>query len=336
MRRWRSPGAIAAILRGRAEAASGALARLFGSSRASYAGLAGAAHRHAAGRAWLMRRGPRGRPPRPVRRSAPHRADGDCRTRRRRCAARAWRPAASRRRFSPLAATGGLSRTARAWLAAKGSHRRERRWRICSPAAIRCPRQALPHTLPHARRGGAVRPCHAGAARADAQAPSATHRRELPARRAGYTQKAAVGGHRLYLRTGEYDDGILGRGVHRAAQGRRGVPRTDGQFRDRREPRAAARRAAGGICRGVHLHALRPRRRRGRRSRGGARHVAARLHIPPPGRELSGAARHTRGGGRRRPIRSATAAATMRPCCRSTCQPKSPRARRRGFRVVST
>jgi ribonucleoside-diphosphate reductase alpha chain len=38
----------------------------------------------------------------------------------------------------------------------------------------------------------------------------AARRRELPARRAGYTQKAAVGGHRLFLRTGEYDDGSLG------------------------------------------------------------------------------------------------------------------------------
>ena len=36
------------------------------------------------------------------------------------------------------------------------------------------------------------------------------HRRELPARRRGYTQKAAVGGHRIYVRTGEYADGTLG------------------------------------------------------------------------------------------------------------------------------
>ena len=42
------------------------------------------------------------------------------------------------------------------------------------------------------------------------QPAHAARRRELPARRAGYTQKAAVGGHRLYLRTGEYDDGTLG------------------------------------------------------------------------------------------------------------------------------
>lgn len=32
----------------------------------------------------------------------------------------------------------------------------------------------------------------------------------LPNRRRGYTQKARVGGHKVYLRTGEYDDGSLG------------------------------------------------------------------------------------------------------------------------------
>ncbi|WP_447980444.1 LAGLIDADG family homing endonuclease [Candidatus Nitrospira bockiana] len=35
-------------------------------------------------------------------------------------------------------------------------------------------------------------------------------RRPLPTRRAGYTQKAIVGGHKIYLRTGEYTDGTLG------------------------------------------------------------------------------------------------------------------------------
>ena len=33
---------------------------------------------------------------------------------------------------------------------------------------------------------------------------------KLPQRRKGYTQKAIVGGHKLYLRTGEYEDGRLG------------------------------------------------------------------------------------------------------------------------------
>jgi ribonucleoside-diphosphate reductase alpha chain len=36
------------------------------------------------------------------------------------------------------------------------------------------------------------------------------HRRRLPDRRAGYTQKARIGNHKIYLRTGEYDDGTLG------------------------------------------------------------------------------------------------------------------------------
>ena len=35
-------------------------------------------------------------------------------------------------------------------------------------------------------------------------------RHRLPQRRSGYTQKATVGGHKVYLRTGEYPDGTLG------------------------------------------------------------------------------------------------------------------------------
>ncbi len=37
-----------------------------------------------------------------------------------------------------------------------------------------------------------------------------SHREKLPERRKGYTQKAVVGGHKVYLRTGEYKDGQLG------------------------------------------------------------------------------------------------------------------------------
>jgi len=35
-------------------------------------------------------------------------------------------------------------------------------------------------------------------------------REKLPNRRKGYTQKAVIGGHKVYLRTGEFDDGRLG------------------------------------------------------------------------------------------------------------------------------
>nr|WP_319948741.1 vitamin B12-dependent ribonucleotide reductase [uncultured Shimia sp.] len=37
-----------------------------------------------------------------------------------------------------------------------------------------------------------------------------SHREKMPERRKGYTQKAVVGGHKVYLRTGEYQDGNLG------------------------------------------------------------------------------------------------------------------------------
>ncbi len=42
------------------------------------------------------------------------------------------------------------------------------------------------------------------------QAPAASQREKLPARRTGYTQKAAIGGHKLFLSTGEYPNGRVG------------------------------------------------------------------------------------------------------------------------------
>ncbi|HVZ99743.1 MAG TPA: hypothetical protein VG841_05470 [Caulobacterales bacterium] len=58
-------------------------------------------------------------------------------------------------------------------------------------------RHALPAPLPaNANVGG--------------EAPGVHARRRLPDRRKGYIQKATVGGHKVYLHTGEYDDGALG------------------------------------------------------------------------------------------------------------------------------
>ncbi|WP_281825496.1 vitamin B12-dependent ribonucleotide reductase [Jannaschia rubra] len=37
-----------------------------------------------------------------------------------------------------------------------------------------------------------------------------SHRVKMPERRKGYTQKATIGGHKVYVRTGEYQDGTLG------------------------------------------------------------------------------------------------------------------------------
>ncbi len=42
------------------------------------------------------------------------------------------------------------------------------------------------------------------------QQSAAKKRRKLPNRRGGYTQKAVVGGHKIYLRTGEYEEGSIG------------------------------------------------------------------------------------------------------------------------------
>jgi ribonucleoside-diphosphate reductase alpha chain len=111
--------------------------------------------------------------------------------------------------FSAIGHTGGLTRTARAWLAVSGITAEE--------------------ALATALTGGNPLPVHGSAAHAamhDAVAPflhampprpvplavpsAPAQRRELPGRRSGYTQKASVGGHKLFLRTGEYDDGSLG------------------------------------------------------------------------------------------------------------------------------
>ena len=111
--------------------------------------------------------------------------------------------------FSPLSEGGGLSRTARAWLAARG---------VTAEAALAellagGDPLRIPSAAAHAAMHDSVAPfVHAMPARPEpVRGPQqAARRRELPARRAGYTQKAAVGGHKLFLRTGEYDDGTLG------------------------------------------------------------------------------------------------------------------------------
>lgn len=42
------------------------------------------------------------------------------------------------------------------------------------------------------------------------QLSSIVHRKRLPSKRDGFTQKGKVGGHTIFVRTGEYDDGTLG------------------------------------------------------------------------------------------------------------------------------
>ena len=46
--------------------------------------------------------------------------------------------------------------------------------------------------------------------RAGRASPITVLKRELPGRRRGYTHQASLAGHKVLLRTGEYDDGSLG------------------------------------------------------------------------------------------------------------------------------
>lgn len=114
--------------------------------------------------------------------------------------------------FSPLNPAGELSRGSRAWLAASGLSGEAAlaamlRGETMLPTATEADHAAMQDAVAPFIRMPAARPQSA----ASHAAPGATPKRmELPARRAGYTQKATVGGHRLYLRTGEYADGRLG------------------------------------------------------------------------------------------------------------------------------
>jgi hypothetical protein len=199
--------ALAAILRGRADAASGSLARLASPPRAGrldwpappdhtvVQGLAEAAiaARQAATQVGGLR----------------HRATTAIMTPGGAEALLGVETGGIAPAFSPLNAAGGLSRTTRAWLAVSGVTAEEALARLLAggnplPAAS---------SAAHAAMANAVSPFVHGMPPIPATltTPAAlARRRDLPGRRKGYTQKASVGGHRLYLRTGEYDDGSLG------------------------------------------------------------------------------------------------------------------------------
>ncbi len=116
-------------------------------------------------------------------------------------------------------------------------------------------------------------------------------REKLPSRRKGYTQKAVVGGHKVYLRTGEYDDGRLGEifvDMHKEGAA---LALAAQQLRDRDLARPAIRRAARGICRRLHLHPLRAAGPGAGQRLDQIRHLDPRLRVPRAGGELPGAFR---------------------------------------------
>jgi hypothetical protein len=127
--------------------------------------------------------------------------------------------------FSPVNDGGALTRAARAWLAA-GSTTAEATLASALSGGNPLP---VPTAADHAAMHDAVAPFLAimpARPTVLTEPASATRRRELPGRRAGYTQKAAVGGHKLFLRTGEYDDGTVGEifvGLHKEGAAFRGL-----------------------------------------------------------------------------------------------------------------
>ncbi len=175
--------AIAAIVRGRAEAASGALARLFGNVAPAGLGWPAAPDKHAGARTGgssaCLASGRRG-----CRKPPAHRADGGGGTRPRRCVARRG----DRRHRASLFAARRDRRPQpdRPSLASGKWHNRRGRARGGA-----CRRRSDSHRERRrprrdARRGGAVRSCHAGAAGACYRIPRMARaggscRREGPA-----------------------------------------------------------------------------------------------------------------------------------------------------------
>lgn len=112
--------------------------------------------------------------------------------------------------FSPLSEAGGLTRTARAWLVAIGLRAESAVANLLAGSSPFLLADAAAHVAMHDAVAPFIDAMPPRPEISPAPAPAGHLRRELPARRAGYTQKAVVGGHRLYLRTGEYGDGTLG------------------------------------------------------------------------------------------------------------------------------
>ena len=127
--------------------------------------------------------------------------------------------------FAPLDDGGKLTATARARLASLGLSGEAALAQLLAGQNPLPPATAEAHVAMHDVVAPfahimTVRPSVLG------PAPVLVSRRALPARRNGYTQKASVGGHKIFLRTGEYADGKLGEiviGLHKEGAAFRGL-----------------------------------------------------------------------------------------------------------------
>jgi ribonucleoside-diphosphate reductase alpha chain len=111
--------------------------------------------------------------------------------------------------FSPLSPSGGLSKAARAWLGVSGMTAEEALAAVIGGGNPIPVHGAGEYALMHDAVAPFIEAMPARPAVLGKPLPIAA-RADLPARRAGYTQKASVGGHKLYVRTGEYQGGALG------------------------------------------------------------------------------------------------------------------------------
>jgi hypothetical protein len=111
--------------------------------------------------------------------------------------------------LSALNADGGLAGWAREKLAATGTSAEAALAAQLAGHDVLAPPRAAAHLAMHDALAPFV---HTMPARPAIVTPAArpTTREMLPARRTGYTQKAAVGGHKIFLSTGEYGNGRLG------------------------------------------------------------------------------------------------------------------------------
>jgi hypothetical protein len=111
--------------------------------------------------------------------------------------------------LSALNGEGSLAQWARARLAAAGLGAEQALAAELAGATLLAPAPQAAHAAMHDALAPFVHAMPARPAAAPA-APRRTTREALPARRAGYTQKASVGGHKIFLSTGEYANGRLG------------------------------------------------------------------------------------------------------------------------------
>ncbi len=129
--------------------------------------------------------------------------------------------------------------------------------------------------------------------------PRLPHRERLPNRRRGYTQKARVGGQKIYLRTGDYADGRLGEifiDMHKEGATFRSLMNN---FAIADLARPAARRAAREVRGRLQGHPLRTRGPRRRQRENRTRDLDPRLHLSRAGRLVSRPRRPRDGSTRR-------------------------------------